>query len=114
MEILVPEQTKKLNDVPDCLKSIEGFPVVWKHFQEHRKNKDKAKMTPYAESLILAKLAQRPDQAIHALQAAIENGWKSFKWEYFDNGGNNRTKGHKTSGIPEHSPWDFEIPNRKN
>lgn len=26
----------------------------------------------------------------------------------------NRTNGHKASGIPEHSKWDFEIPNRKN
>jgi len=95
MEVLVPSKPQKENSIPDCLETIEGFTAEWEHFREHRKKK--VKMTPHAEHLLLKKLAQKPSQAIHAVQTAIERGWTGFEWEWLEKNGHNGSNGRQAT-----------------
>lgn len=62
----------------------EGFQREWDAFKLNRKAM-KQPLTQRAEELLLERLAQRPKQAVAALQMAIESNWRGFKWEWFDN-----------------------------
>lgn len=107
---------KKQGGIPDCLSRIEGFSSEWDNFKAHRKTIRKP-MTPRAAELILEILSERPLEALAAVRTAIEKCWCGIRWDWIDNLTNprfNGANGRKTSGIPEHSKWDFEIPNRKN
>lgn len=76
--------------IPDSINNPE-FAVEWEHFKEHRK-KSGNPMTARAEELILNKLAQRPKEALAAIQTCIANAWRGFEWSWFDN-----TKGSNQS-----------------
>ncbi len=59
------------------------FAQEWIEFLKSRKAMKKP-MTERAEELILARLAERPDQALTGLRTAIERGWQGFKWEWME------------------------------
>jgi hypothetical protein len=69
--------------LPEGLASAEGFIDEFNAFVAHRA-KIKKPMTDHAKALLLAKLAQRPNDAIAALRMSIENGWQGMEWEWFD------------------------------
>lgn len=59
------------------------FREEWDNFKLHRK-KMGCPMTARAEELILATLAERPEQSVEALRLAMTKGWKTVEWEWFD------------------------------
>lgn len=69
--------------IPDGLVAVAGFVEEFARFAEHRKRLKKP-MTEHAQALLLTKLAQRPRDAIPALQMAMENGWQGIEWDWFD------------------------------
>lgn len=70
-------------ELPGGLASAEGFADEFAAFVAHRA-KLKKPMTDHAKALLLAKLAQRPSDAIAALSMSIENGWQGVEWDWFD------------------------------
>lgn len=77
--------------IPQCLAVIEGFSKEWQAYLDNRKAK-KAKATPRAQELILATLAERPEQSVEALRDAITRNWTGIKWEWIDNTDANRSR----------------------
>ncbi|HVE16901.1 MAG TPA: hypothetical protein VNB29_09190 [Chthoniobacterales bacterium] len=69
--------------LPAGLTRRPGFAAEWKEFRKHRRKKGDA-MTPRAEELMLADLAERPHLAIAALQEAIKAGWKGIRWDWLE------------------------------
>lgn len=65
------------------LSAIAGFDDELTAFIAHRK-KLKKPLSERAIELTLKKLEQRPESAISALQMAMEKGWQSIEWEWFD------------------------------
>jgi hypothetical protein len=59
--------------------------------------------------LTLRKLEQRPQDAIAALQLAMEKGWQSVEWEWYDRIKGN---GHRESGeaIPPGKAVAYDAP----
>lgn len=62
---------------------LEGFNDEWIAFVGHRR-KLKKPLTERAVELTIRKLERRPASAIAALQMAMEKGWQSIEWEWFD------------------------------
>jgi hypothetical protein len=87
--IHIPEAKGRLKvpyidvSIPVTLSSIEGFDKLWSDFLENRAAK-KAKATPRAQELLLIKLQQNPNRAMHALETAITRNWTSFEWDWID------------------------------
>ncbi len=59
------------------------FADEWSSFVKHRKQLKKP-LTDRAVELTLMKLEERPQHAVLALQMAIQKGWQSIEWEWFD------------------------------
>ena len=72
-----------LPEVPAVLSSLPGFQESWADFQQMRRDIRKP-LTTLAARRLLPKLAQRPGDAVAALEMAIENTWRGFMWEWFD------------------------------
>lgn len=70
-----------------ALFAVEGFQEEWSNFILHRKSLKKV-MTERARKIILNKLSEKPEKALHALSKCIERGWQSFEWHYFDDNKN--------------------------
>jgi hypothetical protein len=68
--------------IPEGLNKPQ-FEIRWGAFIKHRKLL-KAPMNPFIQNQILKRLNQRPSEACPALDMAMEKGWRSFKWEWFD------------------------------
>ena len=82
-------------DVPVTLSAVKCFDETWVAFLENRVAK-RARATPDAQRLLLAKLAQHPDRAIMALETAITRNWTGFEWEWMEN--------HHGNGKPQQEP----------
>lgn len=72
------------SDASSTLFQIDGFADEWKAFKAHRRNLKKP-LTDRAIELTIKKLEERPMDAVVALQLAIEKGWQSIEWSWFDN-----------------------------
>lgn len=89
------------------LSVIDGFTAEWEHFKSHRK-KMKKPLTDRAVELTLRKLEERPQEAIAALQLAMEKGWQSVEWSWFDN---IRGNGHTAAeAIPPGQAKPYDAP----
>jgi len=70
--------------LPGWLVGLPGWSEeLWQAWMATRKGKQ-ASNAPYAIGLLVKKLAKRPEQAVEAIQTAIEAGWTGFEWEWFD------------------------------
>jgi uncharacterized protein YdaU (DUF1376 family) len=69
---------------PEWLMNAPGYtPDLWKAWMDTRRRK-RAATTPHALGLLVRKLEQRKDKAVEAVQMAVEAGWTSFEWDWFD------------------------------
>lgn len=93
--------------LPDILAELAGFPQTWAQFRVHRRQIRKP-MTPRAEELILKTLAERPADALDAIDLSIRKGWQDINWTWFDNSkgqhGNNSSKGGASRVNSTHDP----------
>lgn len=69
--------------VPQCFAGVEGFTAALAGWIEARKLK-KNPPTGRAIQILINRVAERPDDAIAALDMAAERGWSTMKWEWFD------------------------------
>lgn len=69
--------------VPDILNLKTGFTEALGGWIEARRKK-RNPPTGKAIQLLINRLSSRPEQAIAALELAIERGWSTVKWEWFD------------------------------
>lgn len=69
--------------VPGCFEQVDGFTEALAGWIEARKLK-KNPPTGYAIQLVINRLAERPRQSVPALEMAIERGWQTVKWTWFD------------------------------
>lgn len=83
---------------------ISGFNETWIGFVHHRK-KMKKPLTEFAIELTIKKLESRPSDSIAALQMAVEKGWQSIEWSWFDN-----TRGVAGAHTPVSAPPGFAKP----
>lgn len=91
--------------IPDNLRDVQGFRAAWAAFAESRKKLRKP-MTHRAAEIILARLSERPEMAVRALEISVEKGWQSFDWSYdcFSQTPN-RLNGFKSDiHSPDHNP----------
>lgn len=88
--------------VPACFESVDGFSVALAGWIESRK-KNKCAPTGMAIQFLVDRLAQRPGESVEALNLAIERGWKTVKWDWFDNE-KITTNGKRSSTHPSGSP----------
>lgn len=93
--------------VPSCFEKIDGFTTALAGWIEHRK-KIKRPATGRAVQLLINKLAERPEDAIRALDATVMNGWQSFEWHYLDKNGNG-TNGHRLTFKEEAQQREEEL-----
>lgn len=85
------------------LLNTKEFHCEWEAFIEVRKTQ-RHPLTARAAELLLARLAERPQEAVAALQVAVINGWRGFEWEWYDNNKHKNTNGTKTNqGHPARS-----------
>lgn len=75
---------KKGADIPDCLSSVPGFSEAFAAWVEFRAAK-RAKATDRVKATILKRLAERPGQAVAALDTCMAAGWTDVKWDWIDN-----------------------------
>lgn len=83
--------------VPACFANVDGFTKALGHWIEHRR-KIRKPPTGRAIQLFCNRLAERPADAIAAIDLTIERGWQSFEWEYFDRA---RPSAAKNGQYPE-------------
>lgn len=76
--------SRMLVALPPSLKEVKDFEKEWEAFRDHRR-KVRAPMTAHTESLVLNVLAERPADARVAVQVAMQQGWRGFKWDWYDN-----------------------------
>lgn len=69
--------------IQSSLFGVNGFTEEWEAFKGHRR-KMKKPLTERAVELTIKKLEERPQDAIAALQLAMERGWQSVEWSWFD------------------------------
>ena len=86
----------RVTDIISPLFELSGFSDEWDAFINHRK-KLKKPLTERAIELTMRKLEIRPAQAMAALQMAMEKGWQSIEWEWFDR---NRPQENQPAGEP--------------
>lgn len=82
--------------IPECLSSVPGFSEAFAAWVEFRAAK-RAKATDRVKATILRRLAERPDQAVAALDTCMAAGWTDVKWDWIDN----RNKAH--TGDPRNA-----------
>lgn len=70
--------------VPACFEKVDGFTKALAGWIEARKKK-RNPPTGYAIQLLINRLSEQPQRAVSALEAAIEGGWATVKWEWMDN-----------------------------
>lgn len=69
--------------VPACFETVDGFSIALEGWIEARKKKRNAP-TGLAIQLLINRLAERPSDSVKALHLAIERGWATVKWDWFD------------------------------
>lgn len=69
--------------VPPCFEDVEGFSNALAGWIEVR-NKKRNPPTGNAIQILINRLSQRPADAVSALEMAIESGWQTVKWPWFD------------------------------
>jgi len=69
--------------VPQCFEKIEGFTIALAGWIESRKKK-RNPPTGLAIQLLIDRLSERPRDSVAALHLAIERGWATVKWDWFD------------------------------
>jgi len=89
-------------EFPDVLDNDE-FRKTWQAFILNRKQLKKP-ATDHAQNLLLRKFAERPAQAIAALNTAIERGWSGFEWAWLENARADRWGGKR--GNTDEGPTD--------
>jgi hypothetical protein len=90
--------------IPDELSVLDGFEAAWDEFVAHRKRR-KAATTPRAAKPILARLAERPRDAVELIGYMIERNWLTFE-EHWLEGTKFQikpTKTHLTGRAAEHA-----------
>jgi hypothetical protein len=91
--------------VPACFAQIDGFTAALGMWIENRKAIKKP-ATSAAIQLMLHKLAERPSEAIIAIQTCVRNGWQGFEWGWID-----KDKPRGQSSIPgEHENLLKNVP----
>jgi len=83
-----PSPSKKVDhsaaDLPEGLLSIEGFTMeLWNDWMAARKKK-RILNTKSAVGLLLKKLMEHPDEAVSAIETAVERGWAGFEWSWLE------------------------------
>jgi len=94
--------------IPECLATVEGFAEAFEAWVEFRAAK-RAKATDRVKATILKRLAERPDQAVAALDTCMAAGWTDVRWDWIDNRNrahtgdprNAKPGGFYDSGSPE-------------
>lgn len=69
--------------IPASLSAVSGFETEWNDFAAHRREIRKP-LTPIAADRLLKSLAKRPADAIAALDLAMSQSWRGFRWQWFD------------------------------
>ena len=69
--------------VPACFEGTPGLTEALAGWIEARRAK-KNPPTGRAIQMILNRVAERPHQAVAALDMAAERGWSTIKWDWFD------------------------------
>jgi len=89
--------------VPQWLRESPGWSdALWADWMATRRRK-RASNSEHAIALLIRKLEERPDDAIKAIETALEAGWTGFEWTWFDdrrrvrqsNGGGNGGGGYQ-------------------
>ena len=76
---------KETFNLPEWLVSLDGFSSdLWDAWMDTRK-KHRATNSTTAISLLIKKLSSRRDDAVAAIEMAVEYGWRGIEWEWFDN-----------------------------
>ena len=70
--------------IPDVLQALPDFPEAWMAWLEFREAK-KAPVTMRVVKTIATRLAQRPAEAVAALDTCIAAGWVDVRWDWIDN-----------------------------
>lgn len=96
--------------VPPCFESVEGFTAALSGWIESRKKLRKP-ATGRAIQILIDRLAEQPDRAIAALDAATERGWLTVKWDWLDKSNGHRNGNGPSRGIeiPDHELPRHEI-----
>ncbi len=58
------------------------------------------RLTARASELILAKLDQRPSEAVAGIQLAVERSWRGFEWAWFDDEKARKSGARSINGRP--------------
>lgn len=69
--------------VPNCFEKVEGFSAALGGWIESRKRLRKP-ATGRAIQLLVDRLKEHPERSVEALNAAVERGWTTVKWEWLD------------------------------
>ena len=69
--------------LPAVLAALPLFPAAWADFLESRRL-IREPMTHLAAERRLTRLAERPADAVAAVNLCIENRWQGFQWDWFD------------------------------
>lgn len=110
--------------VPDELAGVAEFEAAWRSFRDYRQ-RIRASLTPRAEAILLRRLAQRPADAVAALDLAIEKGWRTIEWPWYDRhqaemreaassaasggGGGSRSGKGGSGGSNSESPYNLRL-----
>ena len=83
----------KTNTDPEIdllLSGQPGWDEAWDGWKQHRTRMGKSHPTKRAKTLILNRLAERPGDAVRALDMCVDRGWKSFEWDWVDKQGDTK------------------------
>jgi uncharacterized protein YdaU (DUF1376 family) len=69
--------------VPDSLSSLPGWAEAWAAYVTFRTRK-RAPVTDRVAATIYSRLAQRPSEAIAALDTCAVAGWTDLRWDWID------------------------------
>ena len=73
---------ESLPEIPEVIRN-DIFTAKWAEFVQHRRQMGK-KLTPLAARNLLNRLAERPGQAVSAIDQCITRSWQAFQWEWID------------------------------
>lgn len=68
---------------PECLESVAGFREAWDGWMESRTAK-RHRATTKARAILLKRLAERPTEAVHAVETATARDWTGFEWAWME------------------------------
>jgi len=69
--------------VPPCFENVDGFTAALGNWIENRRALRKP-ATPRAIQLMIDRLAERPTEAVKALEKCVMSGWQGFEWSWID------------------------------